>query len=33
MVCAERLAQSLARAYAGEGDKLDLPLAARPLEG
>jgi CRISPR-associated protein Cas1 len=33
MVCAERLAQSLARAYAGETDKLDLPLAARPLEG
>jgi len=33
MVCAERLAQSLARAYAGEGDVLDLPLPARPLEG
>lgn len=33
MVCAERLAQSLARAYAGEGDKLDLPLPVRPLEG
>ncbi len=33
MVCAERLAQSLARAYAGEGDELDLPLPARPLEG
>jgi len=32
MVCAERLAQSLARAYAGESDKLDLPLPARPLE-
>jgi CRISPR-associated protein Cas1 len=32
MVCAERLAQSLARAYAGEADKLDLPMAARPLE-
>lgn len=33
MVCAERLAQSLARAYAGEDDKLDLPLPPRPLEG
>jgi CRISPR-associated protein Cas1 len=33
MVCAERLAQSLARAYAGEGDELDLPLPVRPLEG
>jgi CRISPR-associated protein Cas1 len=33
MVCAERLAQSLAKAYAGESDKLDLPLPARPLEG
>lgn len=33
MVCAERLGQSLARAYAGEGDKLDLPLPVRPLEG
>jgi CRISPR-associated protein Cas1 len=32
MVCAERLAQSLARAYAGESDKLDLPLPALPLE-
>jgi CRISPR-associated protein Cas1 len=32
MVCAERLAQSLARAYAGESDSLDLPLPARPLE-
>jgi CRISPR-associated protein Cas1 len=32
MVCAERLAQSLARAYAGEGDALDLPLPPRPLE-
>jgi CRISPR-associated protein Cas1 len=33
MVCAERLVQSLAKAYAGEGDKLDLPLAILPLEG
>jgi len=33
MTCAERLAQSLAKAYAGEGDRLDLPLPARPLEG
>jgi CRISPR-associated protein Cas1 len=33
MVCAERLAQSLAKAYAGEGGNLDLPLPARPLEG
>ncbi len=32
MVCAERLVQSLARAYAGGGDKLDIPLPARPLE-
>jgi CRISPR-associated protein Cas1 len=32
MVCAERLAQSLAKAYAGEGDNLELPLPARPLE-
>jgi CRISPR-associated protein Cas1 len=32
MVCAERLAQSLARAYAGENDMLDLPLAPKPLE-
>lgn len=32
MTCAERLAQSLARAFAGDGDSLDLPLAARPLE-
>jgi CRISPR-associated protein Cas1 len=32
MVCAERLAQSLARAFAGDGDKLDLPLPAKPLE-
>jgi CRISP-associated protein Cas1 len=33
MVCAERLAQSLVRAYAGGSDKLELPLPARPLEG
>jgi CRISPR-associated protein Cas1 len=33
MVCAERLAQSLARAYAGDDDELDLPLPALPLEG
>lgn len=33
MVCAERLAQSLAKAYAGEGGKLELPLPSRPLEG
>lgn len=33
MTCAERLAQSLTRAYGGEGDSLELPLPARPLEG
>ncbi len=33
MLCAERLSQSLARAYAGEADELDLPLPALPLEG
>jgi CRISPR-associated protein Cas1 len=33
MVCAERLAQSLARAYSGDADTLDLPLPALPLEG
>jgi CRISP-associated protein Cas1 len=33
MVCAERLTQSLVRAFAGNGDKLDLPLPAKPLEG
>lgn len=33
MVCAERLAQSLARAYAAEDDTLDLPLPSLPLEG
>lgn len=32
MVCAERLAQSLARAFAREGDTLDLPLPLLPLE-
>ena len=32
MTCAERLAQSLARAYAGDGDMLDLPIPALPLE-
>jgi CRISPR-associated protein Cas1 len=32
MICAERLAQSLARAYAGEGHTLDLPIPALPLE-
>lgn len=32
MTCAERLAQSLARAYAGEGGSLELPLPALPLE-
>jgi CRISP-associated protein Cas1 len=32
MVCGERLAQSLARAFAGEADRLDLPNAALPLE-
>jgi CRISPR-associated protein Cas1 len=33
MVCAERLALSLVRAYAGEAEQLDLPLPPRPLEG
>jgi CRISP-associated protein Cas1 len=33
MTCAERLTQSLARAFAGESDKLDLPLPTLPLEG
>lgn len=33
MVCAERLAQSLAKAYANGSGKLDLPLPPRPLEG
>jgi CRISPR-associated protein Cas1 len=33
MTCAERLAQSLARAFAGEANELDLPLPSLPLEG
>ena len=33
MVCAERLASSLVRAYAGESNALDLPLPSLPLEG
>jgi CRISPR-associated protein Cas1 len=33
MTCAERLAHSLARAFAGETDKLELPLPSLPLEG
>ena len=33
MVRAERLAQSLARAYAGAEDALDLPLPRLPLAG
>jgi CRISPR-associated protein Cas1 len=33
MVCAERLALSLVRAFAGEAGTLDLPLSKRPLEG
>jgi CRISP-associated protein Cas1 len=33
LVCAERLAQSLARAYGGDGDTLDLPLPRLPLGG
>lgn len=32
MVCTQRLAQSLARVYAGEDDLLDLPLPRLPLE-
>jgi CRISPR-associated protein Cas1 len=32
MTCAERLAQSLARAFAGESDMLDLPMPSLPLE-
>jgi CRISPR-associated protein Cas1 len=32
MTCAERLAQSLARVYAGEADSLDLPLPSLPLD-
>jgi CRISPR-associated protein Cas1 len=33
MLCCERLAQSLARAFAGETQRLSLPLPRRPLEG
>jgi CRISPR-associated protein Cas1 len=33
MVCAERLAQSLARAFAAEVSSLELPLPSLPLEG
>lgn len=33
MTCAERLAQSLARVYAGDDKVLDLPLPPLPLEG
>lgn len=33
MTCAERLVNSLARAYAGETDDLALPLPRLPLEG
>ncbi len=33
MTCAERLAQSLARAYAGEIDTLELPTPSLPLGG
>ncbi|MFZ3233813.1 MAG: type II CRISPR-associated endonuclease Cas1 [Stellaceae bacterium] len=32
LLCAERLAHSLARAFAGEASRLDLPNAALPLE-
>jgi len=32
MVCAERLAHSLARAYAGQGETLEVPLPTLPLE-
>jgi CRISPR-associated protein Cas1 len=32
MLCAERLAQSLARVYCGESDTLELPLPIHPLE-
>lgn len=32
MTCAERLAQSLVRAYGGEDDTLDLPMPPLPLE-
>ncbi|MGH9830359.1 MAG: CRISPR-associated endonuclease Cas1, partial [Blastocatellia bacterium] len=33
MTSAERLAQSLTHAFAGESDRLDLPVPALPLEG
>lgn len=33
MTCAERLVASLAKAFAGEGDRLALPLPRLPLEG
>jgi CRISPR-associated protein Cas1 len=33
MTCAERLTQSLARAFAGDGKSLDLPLPSLPFEG
>ena len=33
IVSAERLAQSLARAFAGETDSLELPMPSLPLEG
>jgi CRISPR-associated protein Cas1 len=33
MNCAERLVQSLARAFAGDGEALDLPLPRLPLDG
>ena len=32
MICAERMTQSLAKIYAGEGDKLELPLQLHALE-
>lgn len=32
MICAERLAQSLARIYAGAAETLDLPMPSLPLE-
>ena len=31
MVCTQRLAVSLARVYAGERERLDLPLPGMPL--
>ncbi|MCW0180988.1 type II CRISPR-associated endonuclease Cas1 [Zavarzinia sp.] len=33
MTCAERLVNSVAKAFAGEGDRLALPLPRLPLEG